>query len=53
MPDFDPRGLGFAGILTSEMFGLKASLDNYTLNLLEEKRKLSWKENLTEEDRKR
>jgi len=54
MPDVNPRGMGFAGILTSDMFGLKATLDTHTLNLLEEKRKLTLKdEPLNLEERSR
>ena len=30
-PQADPRGMGFAGILTSDMFGLAAAIDNTTL----------------------
>lgn len=37
MPDFDPRGMGFAGILTSDMFGLSSSLDLYTTEALYER----------------
>lgn len=54
MPDIDPRGLGFAGILTSEMFGLESTLDSKTFNLLEEKRIITLKEeplNLAERER--
>lgn len=40
-PDFDPRGLGYAGILTSDMFGLDAAVDRYTWQLLERKRLLT------------
>lgn len=36
-PDLDPRGMGYAGIITSDMFGLNSSLDTYTQNLLEKK----------------
>lgn len=34
MPDLDPRGMGFAGILTSDMFGLSSSLDLDTTKAL-------------------
>lgn len=40
-PDIDPRGLGVAGILTSELFGLPTTLDPYTMDLLEEKMEIS------------
>lgn len=40
-PEFDPRGMGYAGIVTSDMFGLASSLDSHTQDLLEEKRVLT------------
>jgi ABC-type multidrug transport system ATPase subunit len=52
-PDVDPRGLGVAGILTSELFGLPSTLDEETLGILnrrndliatQESRKLTHKE---------
>lgn len=42
-PEADPRGMGYAGIITSDMFGLDSALDSYTLSMLEEKRNLSLK----------
>lgn len=39
-PDIDPKGLGVAGILTSELFGLETTLDEETKNELDEKRRL-------------
>lgn len=51
-PDFDPRGMGYAGIVTSDMFGLAAALDAHTQGLLEKKRLLSLKDGpLTDEER--
>ncbi len=51
-PDFDPRGMGYAGIVTSDMFGLAAALDTHTQGLLEKKRLLSLKDGpLTEKER--
>ena len=51
-PDFDPRGMGYAGIITSDMFGLDAALDSYTQNLLERKRKITAEEKkLTPEEK--
>jgi len=50
-PDTHPRGMGYAGVVTSEMFGLNAALDTYTQGLLERKRRLSTKEMLSEEER--
>ena len=39
-PDVDPRGLGVEGILTSDLFGLKSCLDEFTLNKLDMRNKL-------------
>lgn len=39
-PDFDPRGLGVAGILTSEFFSLPSALDEGTFLDLSRKREL-------------
>ncbi|MEX1201417.1 MAG: AAA family ATPase [Methylophaga sp.] len=52
-PDFNPRGMGYAGIITSDMFGLDAALDTYTRGLLEEKRKMSLKEQLSVNEKSR
>ncbi|MCG8316474.1 MAG: AAA family ATPase [Pseudomonadales bacterium] len=52
-PDFDPRGMGYAGIITSDMFGLDAALDTHTQDLLEEKRKLGLLDELTEDQKER
>jgi energy-coupling factor transporter ATP-binding protein EcfA2 len=46
LPEIDPRGMGYSGIVTSDMFGLAAALDTHTRELLEEKRQLSRKEEL-------
>lgn len=43
-PDIDPRGLGVAGILTSELFGLKSTLDEDTLNILNRRNQLITKQ---------
>ncbi|MEG4022864.1 AAA family ATPase [Microcoleus sp. S13C4] len=51
-PEEDPRGMGYAGILTSDMFDLPASLDNYTLSLLARKRELSLAETPLDNTRK-
>jgi predicted ATPase len=40
----DPRGMGIEGILTSDIFGLRTTLDRPTLKLLDEKRVLSAQE---------
>lgn len=39
-PDFDPKGLGVAGILTSEFFGLPATIDTKLYDALNRKREL-------------
>ncbi len=46
-------GLGIAGIITSDMFGLAAAVDTQTQDLLEEKRQLTNKDELTEQERSR
>ncbi len=43
-PEMHPRGLGFTGILTSDMFGFRSDLDPITLNTLDKKVELSAKE---------
>jgi len=48
-PDIDPKGLGVAGILTSEFFGLPTTLDRETQEKLEERNRLAAKERLGEE----
>jgi len=40
IPDRSPRGMGFEGILTSDMFGFGSALDRPTIDLLDEKRRL-------------
>jgi predicted ATPase len=53
-PEFDPRGMGYAGIVTSDMFGLASTLDSHTQALLEDKRLLTLKEKaLSESEMKR
>lgn len=42
-PDISPRGLGVAGILTSELFGLPTTLDAETQEKLNEKNQLTTK----------
>lgn len=53
-PDVDPKGLGVAGILTSELFGLPSILDEGTMKDLEEKRRLQilFKEDKLNEEQK-
>ncbi|MFJ5180138.1 AAA family ATPase [Pseudomonas fulva] len=53
-PAADPKGMGFAGIVTSDMFGLGTSLDNATNNDLLTLHQLSTqKQPLSEADRAR
>lgn len=47
-PDIDPRGLGVAGILTSELFGLSSTLDEETLKLLNRRNELIVKQDANE-----
>lgn len=50
-PTVNPRGLGFTGILTSEMFGMRSDLDEETLADLDNKVRLVAKEDsLTPEE---
>ena len=53
-PDTDPKGLGVAGILTSELFGLPTTLDEETQNILDNKHRLTSKqqqEGLTDKEK--
>ncbi len=52
-PRENPRGMGVAGILTSELFGLRSALDLPTQQLLDEQRVLAAKEQLTQQQRHR
>lgn len=45
-PSTDPMGMGYAGVITSKMFGLSAALDTTTQELLEKQRVLSAKDQL-------
>lgn len=49
-PDVDPIGMGYAGVITSEMFGLNAAVDTTTQKLLEIQRILSVKSQLNERE---
>jgi ABC-type multidrug transport system ATPase subunit len=51
IPDEDPKGMGIGGILTSDLFGLRSTLDPETLGKLDRKRELATKEELTNEER--
>lgn len=46
-PDIDPKGMGVAGLLTSDLFGLSTTLDPTTQNQLHRKRQLLYKKNRT------
>lgn len=50
-PALDPKGMGFAGIITSDMFGLGSSLDRATNENLVELHRLSTKSELTQDER--
>jgi predicted ATPase len=50
-PDEDPKGMGVAGLLTSELYGLRSSLDPDTLDALDRKRQLTIKEDKSATDR--
>jgi len=48
MPEESPKGLGFSGILTSDLFGLQTTLDSATEQLIRLRREYSEKENLSQ-----
>jgi len=50
-PESDPRGMGYAGILTSDMFGLGSTLDEYTTNLIRTRREILEKEHLSDSEK--
>lgn len=49
-PEVDPKGLGVAGILTSELFGLTTTLDVDTQKNLDRQRQLLYKPNRTQDE---
>lgn len=49
-PAESPRGMGYSGILTSDMFGLRGTLDNPTEDLLRDRRTLIEKDQLSSEE---
>lgn len=51
VPDESPRGMGIDGILTSDLFGLRSALDIPTQELVDRRRELAVRENLTEKER--
>lgn len=50
-PDVDPRGMGYAAIVTSDMFGIASHLDKPTQRDLEIQRNLSTKDELNPDER--
>lgn len=50
-PEQDPRGMGIAALLTSDVYGLRSQLDTYTLTLFDRRRELAVKENLSDDER--
>lgn len=54
IPEKDPKGMGVAGLLTSELFGLRTTLDTITQSKLDRKRELlvrSYENTLTAEEK--
>lgn len=53
MPEVDPKGMGVAGLLTSDLFGLPTTLDPETQGKLDQKIQLQYKKvRTTQEDQK-
>ena len=52
-PDENPKGMGIAAILTSDLFGLRSTLDPATQRDVDERRELAVKEELTAEEKLR
>lgn len=51
-PEMTPRGMGYAAIVTSDMFGIASSLDQPTQELLEAQRAFAGKERLTSNEQR-
>jgi predicted ATPase len=51
IPDLDPRGMGIASLLTSEVYGLRSQLDLATLRKLDRQRELGAMEELSPDER--
>lgn len=51
-PEMAPRGMGYAAIVTSDMFGIASSLDQPTQELLEAQRAFASKERLTSDEQR-
>lgn len=49
-PELDPKGMGVAALLTSELFGLTTTLDPETQRKIDQKRELMFKQDKTPED---
>lgn len=49
-PAEDPQGMGVAAILTSDLFGLRSTLDPPTQRLMDQRRELAIKEDLSPEE---
>lgn len=49
-PEIDPKGMGVAALLTSELFGLASTLDLETQHMIDRKRELMYKVNKTPDD---
>jgi predicted ATPase len=52
-PEEDPRGMGIAALLTSDIYGLRSQLDIETMRLLDERRELAALEELSDLQRAR
>ena len=52
-PEKNPRGMGIAGLLTSDLFDLPTALDSKTQDELDEKRRLIFKKDKTQYEKKR
>ena len=52
-PEKNPRGMGIAGLLTSDLFDLPTALDSITQDELDEKRRLTFKKDKTQDEKKR
>jgi ABC-type multidrug transport system ATPase subunit len=52
-PRQDPRGMGVAGLLTSDVYGLRSQLDLPTLKQLDAQRKLAVKADLSQTEKRR
>lgn len=50
MPEVDPKGMGVAGLLTSDLFGLPTTLDTETQSKLDRKLQLQYKKERTAEE---